>query len=353
VNIFTQEMADRHPTPATHFECDAIRVNEVFTTWFGRPDQGERDIDGIIALISHIDSVKDVDSPFRPSVRFCCQKAYLDTSRKLIPEADPVAIEDQLPYQIRPVLRLDRHDINSTNNLNDDRLIIRCVSTVLYHLLQIDLYQEATEIWTLYLLHFFGGYHIDTRVRPKDNNRPVRFNNRETFVPTVEEVHPGVTHRHSVSSKVISKLNHLFIPKPATGLSKLQHILSQIADKRHLAFNRPVEDQHVNAATGRITEVLSSEVEIPALDTLFTGAPRNNEAVKIALQTCCLIWVQSFGNRNNIRPFRDVVARMGEEVIRTSVVTGIGKTWTNLPQPFPARILTADGVEREFNISFP
>jgi hypothetical protein len=153
-----------------------VEVTDLFYTWLGPPAAIS---DGVRPdLMGPVQMSRARFGRFKPRIKFCCLERYKDNLSQELSQGLPrgteieiFAIEDQLPEQIRGGKLLDSPDFKDLD---------ACVATILYQMLNDTrlfsqttgsgqgkpIYAFAKDIWSLFCLYKYGGYHLDTGVVP-------------------------------------------------------------------------------------------------------------------------------------------------------------------------------------------
>lgn len=160
----------------------------VFYTWFGPPSQAKvHETKGSIRPDVWAPNKLAAAAPDNVRVKFCCMTDHVDAfKRDLHKDVDIVPVEDPVLHR---VFDPDIDDLEgwvhsivrySLKPGNDGKLIIRNLV-------------NAKNIWSMWCMYNFGGYHLDTGVYP-ENVTPV-FPVPKTFgVPVVQPSYFGAWH---------------------------------------------------------------------------------------------------------------------------------------------------------------
>ena len=143
----------------TEMTTHVVEVTDVFVSWFGPPAEAIRGYRPDIAASSALAGSRFTTTA-RPGIKFCCQARYAEQFPDL-PHVEKIIVDEHLSQE--PVL--------STPDFND---LDACVSTVIRQSMQTPDNRRARlnakNIWSLYCVYRFGGYHLDADILPLLNS---------------------------------------------------------------------------------------------------------------------------------------------------------------------------------------
>ena len=132
-----------------------VEVTDVFVSWFGPPVESVQGYRSDIAASSALAGNRYTTNA-RPSIRFCCQARYASEFPDL-PNVEKIIIDEHL-YSGPVLTEPDFSNLHA------------CVSTVIRQSMRTpDNHRarlNAKNVWSLYCVFRYGGYHLDADVVP-------------------------------------------------------------------------------------------------------------------------------------------------------------------------------------------
>lgn len=166
-------------------------MTDVYFTWFGPPQQATKTVSGIdglqrpdlFGIINTAAATFDQDEP--PNFKFCCLKKYVTAFRNDLPNyIDIVCIEDSFPTSDMHSILMSKPSLDNLGSTVDyimrETLKVRG-TTYDDKLLPYSKLAFLKDLWSLYCIWHFGGYHIDCGCYPNPDEDSVSLPDPTTF----------------------------------------------------------------------------------------------------------------------------------------------------------------------------
>ncbi len=242
---------------------------KLHTTWIGSPASDNKDI----LCASELGGNAKYSADIRPQLRFCCLRQFgAEFKNKLNSDVELVFLEDALPA-------LDALANGGTplaqpdfNNLEASTATILWEFTKYFRTKKGEdkrFLAFAKDIWSLYCLYKFGGYHFDAGVSVLDRRQPVNLSAPRTLGAMLAMERGGGTaaYVHLSAADYSGSAN--------AGLKCM-----------FVSFHGHYPEQTNQKFTGNVINV----PEIDTIDVPVLRSPSGDAGIKRALQTYIYLW---------------------------------------------------------------
>lgn len=301
------------------------------TTWIGPPqgDKEDRDLMCVQTLRS-----ATLSADIYPKIKFWCLKQFESYYQSNVwGDVELGFIDDQLPEQFQG------RNLLATPDFDD---LGKSVATILWEYTRSlrpgsstqdrNNLAFAKDVWSLYCLHNFGGYHFDAGMKVLDESKPVNL----PFPTTLGAMESSGTappqdyfHRKASTANYPGSAG---FGLPCISLSRGRLIVGVMSEKA-----MPLLEQSAGTCP-----------KLKPIDVPILRSPKGGSGVTKALKTYIYLWFAMRIRSNLDPPIPDISAFIKETVV-SSVATGIIHWGAHCPARDVLKGSTFN-IERELNL---